>query len=69
MQFTFERVDPTQPSRLFSVTMDVTGDLYLASDCTPPLPELPGLVATLNETRDFYGFVKHVRQRFAALVL
>jgi hypothetical protein len=38
----------------------------MASDCSPPLPELPTLVAALNEHRDFYAFIKQLRQRFLA---
>ena len=35
---------------------------------TPLLPALPTLLDTLNETREFYTFIKDVRAAFRAYV-
>jgi len=33
-------------------------------DCSPLLPDLESLVRYLNDTRDFYGFLKKARKAF-----
>ena len=64
MQFNFKLIDPQSPQRIFSVTIDVNGDHYLVTDCSPALPELPSILASLNQSRDFYGFIKTIRTKF-----
>jgi kinetochore protein Spc25, fungi type len=64
MQFNFKLIDPQTTQRVFSVTIDVNGDHYLVTDCNPALPELPSLLANLNQSRDFYGFIKSIRGKF-----
>ncbi|KAF9583059.1 kinetochore-associated Ndc80 complex subunit spc25 [Lunasporangiospora selenospora] len=65
--FVFTRIDEQDWDREFSITVDVSRQEFLVSDCTPTLPELPSLLRQLNETRDFYGFLKHARQGFKEL--
>lgn len=68
MQFNYRLIDPQAPERLFSVTLDVNGEHYLVSDCRPALPELPSILAQLNQSRDFYGFIKTIRAKFRQTV-
>jgi len=37
---------------------------YAVPESTPVLPTLPILVEELNATRDFYGFLRRVREAF-----
>lgn len=36
----------------------------LVSDCSPSLPDLETHLQYLNDTRDFYGFLKRIRKAF-----
>ena len=37
---------------------------YIVPESTPMLPTLPILVEEMNATRDFYGFLRRVREAF-----
>ncbi|KAG0371749.1 kinetochore-associated Ndc80 complex subunit spc25 [Mortierella sp. AD032] len=62
--FVFTRISEQDWEREYTITLDVSQHHFSASDCSPALPELPALLQYLNETRDFYGFMKRVRQAF-----
>lgn len=66
MRFVFTRIDPRQPDREYSFVMGVGGAQYEVTECQPPLSGMPKLVKQLNEDRDFYGFIKRVRQELSA---
>ncbi|KAF9904317.1 kinetochore-associated Ndc80 complex subunit spc25 [Linnemannia zychae] len=62
--FVFTRISEQDWEREYTITLDVSQHEFSVSDCSPALPELPSLLRYLNETRDFYGFLKKVRQAF-----
>lgn len=65
LELVFTRVDPSQPTRPFAVSVKVQEDKsYIVTKCSPPLQCLPGLLSTLNQTGDFSGFTKEVRTAF-----
>ena len=80
----FTHIDPSDPQREYSAVIDVSGDAYkgmpvafmldithpmvLVPTTSPFLPNLPILLDELNETRNIYTFIKHVRQAFEQLV-
>ncbi|KAF9921724.1 kinetochore-associated Ndc80 complex subunit spc25 [Linnemannia zychae] len=65
--FVFTRISEQDWEREYSITVDVSQHDFAVSDCSPSLPELPALLRYLNETRDFYGFLKKARQAFKDL--
>ncbi|KAG0215697.1 kinetochore-associated Ndc80 complex subunit spc25 [Mortierella sp. NVP41] len=65
--FVFTRISELDWDREYAITVDVSQHEFAASDCSPNLPELPAMLRYLNETRDFYGFLKKVRQAFKDL--
>ncbi|KIJ45189.1 hypothetical protein M422DRAFT_30037 [Sphaerobolus stellatus SS14] len=60
----FTQIDPSDPERDFSVVIDVSKQNYRVPTASPMIPTLPLLVDELNETREFYRFIKKVRQSF-----
>ncbi|KAF8934461.1 kinetochore-associated Ndc80 complex subunit spc25 [Dissophora ornata] len=62
--FTFTRINELDWDQEYSITVDVSQHDFAVSDCDPVLPELPSLLRYLNDTRDFYGFLKRVRKTF-----
>lgn len=68
--FPFCKISRTDPDRPFviAVSIDENG-LYVVPECFPTLPadEFDQMVATVNETNDFGGFVSKVRRGFVAL--
>jgi len=67
--FRFINVDPANPAREFSLVIDVSQKEYKVPTCTPLLPAMPDLVNTLNETGEFYTFVRNVRLAFREYAL
>ncbi|KAF9513909.1 hypothetical protein BS47DRAFT_1343728 [Hydnum rufescens UP504] len=83
--FRFINVDPANPAREFSLVTDVSQKEYKGAyrhsrcrgsltpfpvpTCTPLLPAMPDLVNTLNETGEFYTFVRNVRLAFREYAL
>ncbi|KAF9992549.1 kinetochore-associated Ndc80 complex subunit spc25 [Entomortierella chlamydospora] len=65
--FVFTRINELDWDQEYSITVDVSQHEFAVSDCTPNLPELPSLLRHLNDTRDFYGFLKRVRKAFKDL--
>ncbi|WRT68400.1 uncharacterized protein IL334_005376 [Kwoniella shivajii] len=66
MRFTL--LDASDPSKEFSILIDVSKQDYSVPNCDPPLPTLPDLVRQLNHDREFYIFIKRVRKAFRALI-
>ncbi|OBZ74623.1 putative kinetochore protein SPC25 [Grifola frondosa] len=62
----FSHIDPTDLNREFSLVIDVSSRSYKVPTTTPFLPTLPILLDELNENRDVYAFIKHVRQAFSS---
>ncbi|KAI1309952.1 kinetochore-associated Ndc80 complex subunit spc25 [Mortierella claussenii] len=65
--FVFTRINELDWDQEFSVTVDVSQHDFAVSDCSPALPELSSLLRYLNDTRDFYGFLKRARKAFKDL--
>lgn len=61
------KIDSSQPLRPFSITIDHSGDRYSVKECNPVIPDMPSLVAALNQTHDFCQFVCRARHRFQEL--
>ncbi|KAG0057064.1 kinetochore-associated Ndc80 complex subunit spc25 [Gryganskiella cystojenkinii] len=62
--FVFTRISERDWEREFSFTIDVSNADYAVYDCSPQLPDLTSLVRYLNDSRDFYGFLKKARKAF-----
>ncbi|CAG8441112.1 3851_t:CDS:2 [Acaulospora morrowiae] len=63
--FTFTCVYENDSSRPCSFTIDVGETKYTVFDCNPPLDQvLEELVSHLNSSRDFFSFIKRMRQAF-----
>ncbi|KAG0361712.1 kinetochore-associated Ndc80 complex subunit spc25 [Gamsiella multidivaricata] len=65
--FVFTRISEQDWDREYTITVDVSQHEFAVEDCSPALPELQLLLRYLNETRDFYGFLKKVRKAFKDL--
>ncbi|KAJ1918836.1 kinetochore-associated Ndc80 complex subunit spc25 [Mycoemilia scoparia] len=63
--FAFTKVAKLNPQKAHIVTVDLSERAYKVSRCDPEIPEMDALVSQLNQTRDFYGFLKHVRKAFS----
>ncbi|KAF8906181.1 chromosome segregation protein Spc25-domain-containing protein [Mucidula mucida] len=64
----FWSIDPNRPEREFTFVLDVGGSGYKVLNSSPPLPSLPVLVNTLNDSKDIYWFILEMRQAFVKLV-
>ncbi|CAG8685422.1 6505_t:CDS:2, partial [Cetraspora pellucida] len=62
--FTFTCIYENDSSQPCSFTLDVGESIYTVLECNPPLDQIEELVTQLNESRDFYTFVKRMRQAF-----
>ncbi|KAF9348600.1 kinetochore-associated Ndc80 complex subunit spc25 [Mortierella sp. NVP85] len=62
--FVFTRINELDWEQEYSITVDVSQHEYAVAECSPMLPDLSSLVRYLNDTRDFYGFIKKVRKAF-----
>ncbi|RHZ74326.1 hypothetical protein Glove_226g11 [Diversispora epigaea] len=62
--FTFKCIYENDSSRKCSFTVDV-GEKYSVIECNPPLGQVVcDLLSQLNSTRDFFTFIKKMRQAF-----
>ncbi|KAK9675103.1 kinetochore-associated Ndc80 complex subunit spc25 [Basidiobolus ranarum] len=66
--FLFTNIDANNHSREFKFTMDVSQRTYKVPVCQPMVESLNSLLDSLNENRDFYTFVKKMRQAFVECV-
>ncbi|KAM3579153.1 kinetochore-associated Ndc80 complex subunit spc25 [Umbelopsis sp. WA50703] len=64
LTFQFHNIDENDWNRKFSVTIQIAGKQYNYKSCDPELPELKSLIDELNTSRDFFRFLKRVRQAF-----
>ncbi|KAJ1971426.1 kinetochore-associated Ndc80 complex subunit spc25 [Dimargaris xerosporica] len=66
LEFTFTHISEKNWHQPFRFVVDVSSKEYKVPTCEPTLNQLPDLVAWLNRTRDFYQFLKKMRQGFVA---
>eukprot|EP00696_Hemimastix_kukwesjijk_P012727 gnl/Hemi2/2600_TR926_c0_g1_i1.p1 gnl/Hemi2/2600_TR926_c0_g1~~gnl/Hemi2/2600_TR926_c0_g1_i1.p1 ORF type:complete len:247 (-),score=91.87 gnl/Hemi2/2600_TR926_c0_g1_i1:198-938(-) len=64
LSFVFTKVDRSNPSREFLITVLISNDRYEVVSCTPTVPGLDDLLAELNATNNFAGFIHRVRAAF-----
>ncbi|KAJ2160989.1 kinetochore-associated Ndc80 complex subunit spc25 [Coemansia sp. RSA 552] len=64
LTFVFTHISLSEPSRPFSVSVDLSQREYKVTKCTPAIADLEPLVDWLNMTRDFFGFLKRIRRGF-----
>ncbi|GAB5589954.1 kinetochore-associated Ndc80 complex subunit spc25 [Umbelopsis nana] len=64
LTFQFHNIDENDWNRRFSVTIEVAGKQYNLKACDPDLPVAKRLVDELNSSRDFFRFLKKIRQSF-----
>ncbi|CED83790.1 kinetochore protein fungi type [Phaffia rhodozyma] len=60
----FTNLSPDDPSKVFSLLIDLSSRLYKVSSISPPLPSLPYILETLNQDRDFHQFLRRIRKAF-----
>ncbi|KAF8525088.1 chromosome segregation protein Spc25-domain-containing protein [Hysterangium stoloniferum] len=64
----FTHLDPVDIDRDFSIVIDVSTPVYKVPTSSPIIPTLPILLNELNDSREFFRFIKKVRQAFVELV-
>ncbi|KAJ1310727.1 hypothetical protein OPQ81_009248 [Rhizoctonia solani] len=64
LRITFTHIDESDWGREFSFVVDLSEKTYKVTTSSPLLPQMSALVEWLNETREFYWFVKKVRMAF-----
>ncbi|CAG8627448.1 42046_t:CDS:2, partial [Gigaspora margarita] len=64
INFTFTCIYGNNSSRSCCFTIDVGKTKYKVIECNPMLEELDELVSQLNTSRDFFSFLKKMRQGF-----
>ncbi|EJT98977.1 hypothetical protein DACRYDRAFT_101583 [Dacryopinax primogenitus] len=62
--FKFMHLEESAPTRLFSFVLDLSQQDYIVTMSEPPLGAMPRLVDELNNTRQFWTFIKGVRAAF-----
>ena len=66
----FNHLDPDHPEQASVLLISITADnRYEIVRCEPVIGEMSRLQAKLNETNDFFGFLKEVRRAFKAVAL
>ncbi|CAG8484957.1 11320_t:CDS:2 [Dentiscutata erythropus] len=64
INFTFTSIYDDNSSRSCYFTIDVGETKYKVIECNPMVEELDKLVSQLNTSRDFFSFLKKMRQEF-----
>ncbi|KAH8551824.1 chromosome segregation protein Spc25-domain-containing protein [Umbelopsis sp. PMI_123] len=64
LTFQFHNIDEDDWNRRFSVTIQIAGKQYNLKACDPELSIAKRLVDELNTSRDFFRFLKKIRQAF-----
>ncbi|KAI9334835.1 chromosome segregation protein Spc25-domain-containing protein [Zopfochytrium polystomum] len=66
LRFVFTHINKNNWNEEFAFVVDVSGGskTYQIIECTPRLPTLDSLVKFLNDTRDFFRFLKEIRKEF-----
>ena len=68
LRLTFTQIDASAPSREFTFVIHVGADnVYTVETCQPAVPRLRELLAELNGSNDFSGFVRGMRREFKGL--
>lgn len=67
-RFTFVNIDPADWARRFEFEVSVAKDQFEVIRCVPEVPGLIEMQNELNESRDFFGFLKAMRKAFCLLV-
>ncbi|KAJ1675066.1 kinetochore-associated Ndc80 complex subunit spc25, partial [Spiromyces aspiralis] len=65
--FVFTKVSTIYPDKPYLIAVDLSKRTYKVSRCEPAISKLDQLVDWLNETRDFYSFLKKLRAEFVTL--
>lgn len=68
--FLLEQISRNDPQRQFIIGIKVSDSgVYFAPECNPPLPaeQLEEMLAEVNRTNRFGGFVSRVRRGFVSL--
>lgn len=66
-RFTFVHIDPNDWSRKFQFCVSVATDSFEVTECVPEVEQLEAMQVELNESRDFFGFLKAMRKAFCTL--
>lgn len=66
-RFSFKYINAADWERRYNITIDVSTNRYRVRTCEPMIPHLSFLVDQLNESSDFYGFLRRVRSSFVDL--
>ncbi|KAI9201923.1 chromosome segregation protein Spc25-domain-containing protein [Polychytrium aggregatum] len=64
ISFVFTHINESNWDYPFSFVVDINDRMFSVSECQPNIPSLPAIVKWLNETRDFYAFLKVMRKAF-----
>ncbi|KAL1917888.1 uncharacterized protein VTP21DRAFT_3722 [Calcarisporiella thermophila] len=64
LKFVFTHINEKNWDKEYSFTVDVSERVYKVPKCNPQIENINELVAWLNETRDFFGFLKRIRKAF-----
>ncbi|KAI9466472.1 kinetochore-associated Ndc80 complex subunit spc25 [Coemansia sp. RSA 989] len=64
LTFIFTYISLSEPSRPFSISMDLSQREYSVKKCSPVIADLQTHVDWLNASRDFFGFLKRIRRGF-----
>ncbi|KAJ3036861.1 kinetochore-associated Ndc80 complex subunit spc25 [Rhizophlyctis rosea] len=64
LEFKFTHINEHRWEEVYSFSLDVSKKEYKVTACSPKIAELDRLVKWLNDTRDFYTFLKCMRKAF-----
>ncbi|KAJ4786127.1 Kinetochore protein spc25 [Rhynchospora pubera] len=66
VKFIFNKIDSTNPDKEYSFTVRLDNDKYNLLRCDPLVEGIDDLLKEVNKTNDFFGFVRIMREKFAA---
>lgn len=61
LSFTFKDISFSNPLQLCSFHLDISSREYKLIETDPPIPEQALLIKELNDSRNFYSFLKSIR--------
>ncbi|KAJ2147474.1 kinetochore-associated Ndc80 complex subunit spc25 [Coemansia sp. RSA 678] len=64
LTFVFTFISLSEPSRPFTISIDLSQREYAVTKCVPAIADLQTHVDWLNMSRDFFGFLKRIRRGF-----
>ncbi|KAJ3053239.1 kinetochore-associated Ndc80 complex subunit spc25, partial [Rhizophlyctis rosea] len=65
LEFKFTHVNDQRWDEIYSFSLDVSRKEYEVVSCSPQITDLNKLVKWLNDSRDFYAFLKAMRKAFS----